>query len=242
MKQWIRITALSTALGFSFGAMAADLTLQGSTTAVATIFDTYQARIEKDTGLTLEVTGNGSSRGVEALSQGQVNIAMISATPDLMKAKVKDVPWETIKAYQVGVSRVILAVHPSNSLSSVTPDQAKAILTGAITNWKALGGPDAPIVIITEYQGGGIRTTVEKEWLQAPIQGTLKEFANSPQIVKVLQQMPHGLAVISAAIANKNIKIIEGMAIEQPLFFLTIGQAKPQEKKLIDAVISLGIQ
>lgn len=39
-------------------------------------------------------------------------------------------------------------VHPSNPVSNVSYEQLNAILKGEIKNWKNLGGPDKPIIII----------------------------------------------------------------------------------------------
>lgn len=60
-------------------------------------------------------------------------------------------------------------MNPANRVSEVTAEQAVAIYNGKITNWKELGGDDAPITLYTREDGSGTRETfVERALKKAP--------------------------------------------------------------------------
>ena len=68
--------ALASLFVFSLVAPAAfaeNLSVHGSTTFIAAILYPTKAAIEKDTGLTLDVVGNGSGNGLTDLAQGKPN-------------------------------------------------------------------------------------------------------------------------------------------------------------------------
>ena len=50
-----------------------------------------------------------------------------------------------------------LVVNPANNVSDITTQQAADIYNGKITNWKELGGTDAPITLYTREDGSGTR-------------------------------------------------------------------------------------
>ena len=50
---------------------------------------------------------------------------------------------------------IVPVVHPSNKISDLSLDQLKKIYEGKITNWKAVGGPDLEIVVISRDTSSG---------------------------------------------------------------------------------------
>lgn len=48
----------------------------------------------------------------------------------------------------IALDSLVVVVHPENPIRSLTIEHIKGIFSGEITNWSALGGPDAPISVI----------------------------------------------------------------------------------------------
>src|SRR6185436_14907232 len=68
------------------------------------------------------------------------------------KAKSRgSLAWEI----PVALDGLAIAVNNSNSVKSLTMDQLSNIYTGRVTNWKQVGGSDAPIVVFGRDSNSG---------------------------------------------------------------------------------------
>lgn len=240
MRKLISLAAALCAL--SVPAAAATIELHGSTTVAGNVFTPHGADIEKEIGATLKIVANGSGRGLTDLVAGKAEVGMISAPLDDTAAKVNAktpgaIDASALKAVQIGTTKVAFVVHPGNSVSSLTLDQVAKILSGAITDWKDLGGTAGAITVVAESSGGGIRTLVEDELLsKSSIAAKLKEVPNATQVGKIASQLPTAFGVASPTAAADGAKVLStDKPIEQPLFLVTKGDPSPDVAKLIAA-------
>jgi phosphate transport system substrate-binding protein len=60
-----------------------------------------------------------------------------------------------------------LYVHPENSVDSLTVEEIRGVYTGSITNWKELGGANAPIVLYGREDNSGTYVYLKEEILKA---------------------------------------------------------------------------
>ncbi|MEI8014538.1 MAG: phosphate ABC transporter substrate-binding protein [Nitrospira sp.] len=98
----------------------------------------------------IDVQSGGSSRGVADARQGLADIGMVSRA---MKEDEQD-----LSAFPVARDGVCPILHQENPVQALTDEQVVAIYTGKITNWKAVGGTDAPITVVNKAEG---RSTLE---------------------------------------------------------------------------------
>lgn len=98
----------------------------------------------------VDVQTGGSSRGVADARQGLADIGMVSR---VMKDEEKD-----LHAFQVARDGVGIILHKENPVEALTDEQVVAIYTGKITNWKEVGGKDAPFTVVNKAEG---RSTLE---------------------------------------------------------------------------------
>jgi len=103
----------------------------------------------------IAVSGPGSGAGVAALINGTADICQASREiklSEIDQAKAKGVdPYEI----QVATDALSVVVHPSNPVSELTIAQISSIYTNRITNWKEVGGSDAPIVALSRDTNSG---------------------------------------------------------------------------------------
>lgn len=57
----------------------------------------------------------------------------------------------------IAVDSLVVITHPTNPVKKLTMDQLAAIYQGRITNWKEVGGNDAPIDVMDRQDGSGTR-------------------------------------------------------------------------------------
>jgi phosphate transport system substrate-binding protein len=243
----MKLAALS--LIFALGASTASaetVELHGSTTVSANLLVPKKAEIEKAAGVELQIVGNGSGRGLADLVAGTVQLAMISAPladeVKSLKAKGTSFDESKLQPHQVGASHVAFAIHPSNPVKQLSAAQITDILSGKVKNWKDVGGPDKPILVICEGKGGGVRSMVEQVFLAGnDIAADKREVANAPQAVQIVAQLDQAIGVVSRASLNSAvIELKTDKDVMQPLILVTMGDPTPAVARVIAAATAAG--
>lgn len=126
------------------------LSLSGSSTVAplaAEIAKRYEASHH---GIRVDVQTGGSSRGIADARSGTAQIGLVSRA---LKPQEAD-----LQATTIAIDGIALIVNGANPVRSLSDDQIRAIYTGAITNWRQLGGADAAITVVNKAEG---RSTLE---------------------------------------------------------------------------------
>ena len=114
----------------------------------------------------IAVSGPGSGAGIAALINGTTDICQASRTikqQEIDQAKANGVePYEI----QVATDALSVVVNPANPVSELTIVQLSAIYTNQITNWKEIGGNDAPIVAIARDTNSGTHVFFKEHVVQ----------------------------------------------------------------------------
>ncbi len=223
-------------------AAAGPLMIQGSTTVANAVMVPKKSAIETASGVKYEIIPNGSLRGMLAVADGKAALGMISAGLDLEIAKINqehpgELDGKDLRAHRIGVSEVAFAVHPSNPVRSLKLGQLAAILKGEIKDWSQVGGPKAPIIVVAEMKGGGIRSLVENRLLQeGEIKAELREVPSAPQANRIVAQLPAALGLTSvASITDEVARVTTDDVISQPLSLVSLGAPGPDAAKIIEA-------
>lgn len=128
---------------------------KGSDTLVNLALAWAERYREINPGVSIAVTGGGSGTGIAALINGTVDIA--NASRQMKEKEVAAAQANGIDPveFTVAIDALAVVVHPDNPVSELTIDQLSDIFTGRITNWKEVGGNDAPIVILSRETNSG---------------------------------------------------------------------------------------
>ena len=104
----------------------------------------------------ITVAGGGSGGGVKQVGEG---LAQIGNTGRPLKPA--EIEKYGLVSFPFAIDGVALAVHPSNPVKALTKEQAVAIYTGKITDWKELGGEPGAIDVYGREDGSGTRETFQ---------------------------------------------------------------------------------
>lgn len=98
----------------------------------------------------------GSSGGIRLTAEGQCELGR-TARPLKEKEKKYNLQYTLFAS-----SPVVFIVHENVPVSDMTSEQATAVLSGKIHNWRQLGGDDMNILIANREAGDSSRTALEK--------------------------------------------------------------------------------
>jgi phosphate transport system substrate-binding protein len=216
------------------------LQLDGSTT-VGPIGDAFAEAFMKSHDCSVTVKKTGSGDGVAALIDGRCDIAMSSRflKPEEFKKSVEKEVFPV--AHTVAMDGVCIVVHPSNPIKELTTQQVCDIYMGKITNWKDLGGSDAPIVPISRDTSSGTYEVFHEKVMKKQNMAAGVEYANAnPQIHARVKATEGAIGYVGLGFLDKSVKAlkIDGVTptkqtiaqgtypVSRPLFLFTNGYPK----------------
>lgn len=137
------------------GELSGSMTIIGSNTVVPIITLMAEEFMEMHPQVTMAVSGPGSGVGIAAMIDGLADISMSSR--EMRPREIEQARANGINPHEIAVALDALAVvvHPDNPVSELTMAQISDIFTNTITNWKEVGGNDAPIVVLSRDTASG---------------------------------------------------------------------------------------
>lgn len=168
------------------------ITIKGSDTLVRLGQRWAEEYMKKNQGLVIQVSGGGSGTGIAALLNGTTDIC--EASRDMKEKEYKLAEQKGISPYRVSVALDGIAVflHKKNPVAELSFAQLKGIYTGAITNWKEVGGADARIILYGRENNSGTYAFFKKKVL------------NKEDYSEYTQTLPGTAAVVNAVSKDKN--------------------------------------
>ncbi|MCX7772463.1 MAG: phosphate ABC transporter substrate-binding protein [Clostridia bacterium] len=184
-------------------AQSGKITIEGSTSMqkmVQELADTYTAKNPK---VTIEIIADGSSAGIKAANENKANIGM--ASRDLKDEEKK----AEVTSKQIAWDAIAIVVNNDNGVTNLSKDQIAKIYTKEITNWKDVGGKDAPIVVIARDTSSGTREAFDtlfgvKDKIKAD-----QEAAKTGEVKTLVSQNPNAIGYVSLTYVDQTIKAID---------------------------------
>lgn len=215
--------------------------------------------------INVAVTGGGSGTGIAAIFNGTCDIAESSRALEEKEIHQAESAGIVLHETIVALDGIVVVVHPSNPISSLTMDQLREIFLGNIKNWSILGGEDRPIVLLSREVNSGTHIFFKEHVLRRGRSKGPEEF--SPRAL----MMPSSYAIAEEAAHNENVigyyglgyisprqKVLavarddgspaviptidsvrsDAYPISRPLYFFTRGEPSGAVKRLLDFALS----
>jgi phosphate transport system substrate-binding protein len=151
-------------------------------------------------GVTFDLESKGTPSGFSALNAGQCDIAAASrviSAPELEQARSNHVE---LNLHTIGSYCVAVVVNASCQVTNLSRDQVRDIFTGKVTNWKEVGGTDAPInKYIRDPKSGTYLGFRELAMEDKPYSGDCKTATNYQGIAELVAKDPAGIGYCSFA-------------------------------------------
>jgi phosphate transport system substrate-binding protein len=203
------------------------------------------------TGITWQGLADvGSNAGVNLVVSGETDLGYISR--DLL-----DTEKGKVEAISIGASGTAVAVASNNMIKSLTKDQVAKIFTGAITDWKDVGGTAGKIRILIRESGSSTRSAFEAYFFDGkkPTYGpNAIEVTTIDETVKAINSFKESIGMVTmnaTTFVNSSIAFVtvDGVPatrdnlntgkyqVRRPLYFVfNPATVKPAIKAFIDFV------
>jgi len=187
------LTLAASATLLATSALAGSVTMKGSDTMVILGQKWAETYMKKNPDAQIQVTGGGSGTGIAALINGTTDVAEssramkpteITSAESKQGGKVKEIP--------VAIDALSIYVNAANPLTEISLPQARKVYTGVITNFKEIGGPDAPITIYSRENNSGTYVFFKEHVLQ------------NDDFDPTAQTLPGTASVVNAVAKDKN--------------------------------------
>jgi phosphate transport system substrate-binding protein len=233
-------------------AYAGNIVIKGSTTVLPIAQKVAEAYMKQNPDVKISISGGGSGNGIKALIDGSTDIADSSRF-----IKEKEVKQAVGKGrypvpFAVAYDCIVPVVHPSNQVMNITMQQLKAIYKGDIKNWKEIGGPDRPVVVISRDTSSGTYEVWHEKVMKKErvFPGALLQASNGA-IVQAVSKNKNAIGYIGLGYMDKSIKAlmvdrVKGseettlngtFPVSRPLYMFTPGWPKEDVLKFINFVV-----
>lgn len=193
-----------------FSNMSGSLKLGGSTTIYPPATAAADAMMKKNSGLSVTVAEGGSGAGIKGTSTGEFHIG--NASKDLSSSDKTTYP-DLIQT-QIGSDAVAIIVHKDNTVKNLTKQQVFDIFTGAVSNWKDVGGKDAPIFVQTRESTSGtldclMNTAIKPIKSDGKIIATATPHNSTGLLLQAVKDNENAIGFVSLGYVDATVKALD---------------------------------
>lgn len=136
----------------------------------------------------------GTTYGLGALIVGRCDIAAASRDATTNEVALAQADGVQLNDYVIGAYDVAVILNAGNSVANLTRDQVRDLFTGAVQNWKDVGGPDAPVHLYIRHPNSGTYLGFRELAMEnKPYSLSLKTFTNYMGIVQAVAEDVNGI-------------------------------------------------
>jgi phosphate transport system substrate-binding protein len=166
------------------------------------------AAYEEKTGVKVDLQGGGATRGIRDTAKLKIDMGGTCrmSLPDVDKselhATLHPVAWDALA----------IIVNKSNPINTLSNKQIKDIYKGKITNWKQVGGKNAPIVLyVRRGKVSGVGYAIRQYLFEDSDEDFVSDnvVRSSGPLEKAVEKLPNAIGITGISSARKrDVKII----------------------------------
>ena len=188
--------------------LSGSISMVGSTSMEKFANALSESFMEKYPDVTVTAEFVGSGAGVEAVLGGTADIGNSSRNlKDEEKAK-------GVAENIVAIDGIAVVVDPANTVGDLTKQQLSDIYEGKVTNWKDVGGNDAPIVVVGRESGSGTRSAFEELLKLEDICKYSNELDSTGAVMAKVASTPGSIGYVSLDVLDDTVKALKLEGVE----------------------------
>lgn len=238
------------------------ISIKGSDTMVHLTSSWAEQYMGQHPDAQISVTGGGSGTGIAALLNGTTDICASSRE---IQGKEKELAAQKkidLVEYAVARDGLAIIVNPANPVADLSMEQLRKIFIGEYTNWKDMGGPDLPIIVLSRESSSGTFVFFQEHVLKkADYTPKARLLAGTSALVQSVASDKGAIAYVGLAFALEakatvkmvGVKSADDAAavmpsdetvraghypVARPLYLYTNGTSSPEAKAFVDFCLS----
>jgi len=182
-------------------ALGGSVTIKGSDTMVVLTQKWAETYMALHPEAAIQVNGGGTGTGFAALQARTTDICNASRR---IRAREKENCLRAFRKlpreYPVALDGLHIYVHQENPLKQLDLGTLAAIYVGVITNWTALGGPEAPITLYSRENSSGTYEFFKERVLEGrDFSARTQTLQGTAQVLEAVARDPWGIGYGGAA-------------------------------------------
>ena len=174
----------------------------GSTSMEKVIGYLSEAYMEENQAVKVTYNPTGSGSGIQAVQEGRCDIGLSSRN-------LKDEEAKDLVGTVVAIDGIAIILNPENPIEDLTIEQIAKLYKGEITNWKEIGGSDAPVVLIGREAASGTRDGFESITDTKDACKYSQELTSTGDVVQTVATNPNAIGYASLASVKDTVKAIK---------------------------------
>jgi serine/threonine protein kinase/ABC-type phosphate transport system substrate-binding protein len=153
----------------------------------------------------LVITGGGSAIGIVAAGTDTANFGMSR----LAITNRESNRFPELQTIPIALNPLRVIVNQENPVKDITLDELRRILQGKVTNWEALGGPNAPIHLYVPNNDNDTIQAFSLMFMNGElITDQITFLDNNDKVVDAVLDDPNGIALLSLAVDQRDAVVI----------------------------------
>jgi len=234
--------------------LSGSITVSGSDTMVNLAQAWAEEFGTENPGVMVSVKGGGSGNGIAALINKTTDFA--NSSRDIKEEEVTQGKAAGVDPVTTVVAKdgVVIIVNSANAVADITEENLGKVYRGEITNWKELGGADAPIVLLSRDSSSGTYGFMQDEVIgkDGKFAKSTRNLQSTQAIVDEVSKNANGIGYIGLGYENASIKpvtvdgvestvdtVLDGTyALSRPLNMISNGAPVGVAKAYVDWILS----
>ncbi len=177
-------------------ATAGEVLVKGSDTLLNLVQRLAEEFSAVQPDITVSVTGGGSGVGINAITNGEVDIADASRlikSKEMYSAKENGVnPVQVV----IAIDGLSVIVNDASTVDKLTVEQIGAIYRGEVKNWKEVGGPNKPITLYGRQPSSGTFVFFRDEVVKGEYATAMRQMNGNAQICEAVKADETGIGYV----------------------------------------------
>lgn len=200
------------------GLNVTNILVKGSDTEVNLALALAEQYMQKDSLVSIAVTGGGSGMGIAALINGKTDIANSSRPMKSSEIELAQERGVNPVATVFAVDALAIVVNENLPIDTLSVEDVRRMYVGELTNWSEIGGPDQKISLYGRQSNSGTYVYFRDSILQEEYAMSLKQMNGTAQIVEAIRNDPGGVGYVGVGyILDKSREISAGLHV--PLLY-----------------------